>query len=56
MFLDWKKDPVLAPKGGLDIVEALSPDGIRGLVERGKEYAKVLESDGFFEGIAKFEA
>lgn len=40
-------------KGGLDIVEALSPTGIWGLVERGKVYAEVMEQNGTFEGLQK---
>ena len=43
-------------KGGLDIVEALSPEGIFGLVEQGKQYAKVLEDRGKFASLPKKEA
>jgi hypothetical protein len=40
-------------RGGLDIVEALSPDGIYGLLERGKAFGKVLEEQGTFESLSK---
>jgi prepilin-type processing-associated H-X9-DG protein len=51
LFLDWKSDPVMQSKGGLAFVEALSPDGIWGLVEQGKAYAGVAEEQGVFEGL-----
>jgi hypothetical protein len=53
LFLDWSKDPEMQSKGGIDIVEALSPDGIWGLVERGKVYAEIMEQNGTFEGLQK---
>lgn len=53
LFLDWKRDPVMAPKGGLDIVETLSPGSIWGLLEQGKEFARILESDGYFDMLPK---
>jgi hypothetical protein len=53
ILLDWKKDPHMSSKGGLDIVEALSPDGIWGLLERGKLYGKVMEEQGVFDSLKK---
>lgn len=53
IFLDWSKDPDMSSKGGLDIVEALSPEGIYGLIERGKLYGKVLEEQGMFNSLRK---
>ena len=53
IVLDWKKDPCMSSKGGIDIVEALSPDGIWDLLERGKLYGKVMEDQGMFDSIRK---
>ena len=48
LVFDWKDDPLMASKGGLDIVETLSPEGIWGLIEKGKKHAKNLETEGHF--------
>lgn len=53
IILDWSKDPDMTTKGGFDIVEALSPDGIYGLMEQGKRYGKILEDQGAFESLKK---
>lgn len=53
LFIDWKKDPIMNSKGGFDIVEALSPDGIYGLLDQGKVHAKVMESRGCFQNLKK---
>jgi hypothetical protein len=53
LFLDWKEDPILSSKGGLDIVEALSPEGIWGLLNQGKAHAKVMEERGVFASVKK---
>ena len=53
IFLDWQKDPEMQSKGGLDIVEALSPEGIWGLLERGKAYAEIMEAKGTLEALEK---
>jgi hypothetical protein len=55
LFVDWKNDPMMASKGGVDIVEALSPDGIWGLLQRGKYYASKMEEDGHFEGLPRIQ-
>ena len=55
LFLDWKEDPVLSSKGGFDIVEALSPDGIYGLLEYGKTHAKRMEEQGKFSSLEKMQ-
>ena len=55
IILDWSKDPEMSSKGGFDIVEALSPEGIYGLLEQGKRYGKVLEDQGVFESLKKLE-
>lgn len=53
LFLDWKRDPVVSKKGGFDVVEALSPDGIYGLLEQGKIHAKLMENNGDFQNLKK---
>jgi len=53
LILDWQEDPVLSSKGGFDIVEALSPDGIYGLLEYGKTHAKRMEEQGRFASLKK---
>ena len=53
IILDWKEDPEMSSKGGFDIVEALSPEGIYGLLEQGKKYGKVLEDRGVFDNLEK---
>lgn len=53
IILDWKEDPEMSSKGGFDIVEALSPEGIYGLLEKGKKYGKVLEDRGVFDSLKK---
>jgi len=55
VFLDWSRDPEMSSKGGMDIVEALSPDGIYGLMERGKRYGKVMENHGMFDSLKKLK-
>mmetsp|Transcript_12907 Transcript_12907/g.32543 ORF Transcript_12907/g.32543 Transcript_12907/m.32543 type:complete len:324 (-) Transcript_12907:466-1437(-) len=55
VILDWSKDPDMSSKGGIDIVEALSPEGIYGLLERGKRYGQVLEDQGVFESLPKLK-
>lgn len=55
VYLDWSKDPDMISKGGVDIVEALSPEGIYGLLERGKRYGKVLEEQGVFDSLEKLK-
>jgi hypothetical protein len=51
--IDWTKDPVMQSKQGLDFIEALSPDGIYGLLEQGKEYARYMEEQGEFKHLKK---
>lgn len=53
IFLDWSKDPDMSSKGGMDIVDAMSPDGIYGLMERGKRYGKIMEEQGMFNSLKK---
>jgi hypothetical protein len=53
LVMDWRKDPYMQGKGGLDIVEALSYDGIWGLMEQGKNYARVMEEQGDFVCLKK---
>uniref|UniRef100_A0A7S4EEV3 PNPLA domain-containing protein n=1 Tax=Pseudo-nitzschia australis TaxID=44445 RepID=A0A7S4EEV3_9STRA len=53
IFLDWSKDPAMSSKGGINMVEALSPDGIYGLIEQGKLYGKIMEEQGKFESLRK---
>ena len=40
-------------KQGLDFIEALSPDGIYGLLEQGKQYALYMEERGEFKHLQK---
>jgi len=52
--LDWTKDPYMSSKvSGMDFIEALSPDGIRGLMDRGKIYGKIMEDQGIFDSLGK---
>lgn len=51
--LDWRKDEVLKSKRGFDIVEALSPQGIWGLVDQGKSYARDMEQRGGFKHLER---
>jgi len=52
--LDWTKDPYMSSKiSGMDFVEALSPDGIRDLLDRGKKYGKIMEDQGIFDSLNK---
>eukprot|EP00980_Cylindrotheca_fusiformis_P007725 scaffold1638_cov120-Cylindrotheca_fusiformis.AAC.8 len=53
LVFDWTKDKVTGSKSGLDIVEALSPEGIYGLLEQGKSYAKAMEEVGKFSSMKK---
>lgn len=53
LLFNWKEDQRMASKGGLDIVETLSPDGIWGLIRKGKSFAQSLESEGKFEVIPR---
>jgi hypothetical protein len=53
LVFDWTEDAVVGCKGGLDIVEALSPDGIYELLERGKSHAKAMEEVGKFSRLKK---
>ena len=53
IVLDWKRDPEMQSKGGLDFVEALSPDGIYGLLEQGKSYARTMEEQGAFASLSQ---
>ena len=55
LVLDWSKDPEMSSKGGIDIVEALSPKGIYGLMEQGKLYGKVMEDQGMFSSLKKLQ-
>ena len=49
LFLEWDKDPVMQSRGGFDIVKAISPQGIWGLVKQGEKHAATLEEQGHFE-------
>ena len=49
LTIDFKDDPLLQSRKGFDIVEALSPDGIWGLVEQGKRFAIQMEEQGQFQ-------
>ena len=52
IVLDWSIDPVMnESRGFFDFVEALSPDGIWGLIEQGKKHAAILEASGTFNGL-----
>jgi hypothetical protein len=53
LVFDWTEDAVVGSKGWLDIVEAISPDGIYELLERGKSHAKEMEEDGKFSRLKK---
>ena len=55
IVLNWSDDPEMSSKGGFDIVEALSPKGIYGLLEQGKQYGKVLEDQGVFDSLKKLK-
>jgi hypothetical protein len=53
LILDWKDDPEMIGKGGFDIIETLSPDGIYGLIDRGKQFGRLLEESGAFDDVPK---
>lgn len=53
VVMDWHKDPYMQGKGGLEIVGALSYDGIWGLLEQGKAYGRVMEEQGVFDKLKK---
>ena len=54
IILDWTKDPYMSSKkNGMDFVEALSPEGIRGLMNQGKIYGKIMEDQGMFSSLLK---
>lgn len=48
IVLDWSRDPAMRARGGRDLVEALSPDGIYGLLEQGERYGRALDDRGAF--------
>ena len=48
VVLDWSRDPAMRARGGRDIVEALSPDGIYDLMEQGERYGRALDDRGAF--------
>jgi len=51
IWLDWKNDPMLAQKGGLDIVSTLSTAGIWNLIELGRRYAEMEDMKGKFNAL-----
>jgi hypothetical protein len=53
LILDWKDDPEMKERGGLDIIEALSPDGIYDLMERGRKFGRRMEKEGAFDTIPR---
>ena len=53
LTLDWKDDPEMSKRGGFDIVEAISPDGIYDLMERGRKFGRILEEKGAFETLPR---
>ena len=53
LTLDWKDDPEMSERGGFDIVEAISPDGIYDLIERGKRFGRTLEEKGAFNTLPR---
>ena len=53
LTLDWKDDPEMSERGGFDIVEAISPDGIYDLMERGKRFGRILEEKGAFDTLPR---
>jgi hypothetical protein len=53
IVLDFKEDPAMQSRGGFDIVEALSPKGIYGLLDQGKSFAKYMEEKGQFQHLVK---
>jgi hypothetical protein len=53
IILDFTDDPALQSRGGFDIVEALSPKGIYGLLDQGKSFAKYKEEKGQFQHLVK---
>jgi len=55
LAIDWTKDPKMSSKGGIDIVKALSPKGIYGLMEQGKLYGKMMEDQGSFNNLKKLK-
>lgn len=54
ILVNWKNDSQMKSKGGgMDIVEALSPDGIYDLMEKGKRYGKIMDEQGIFDCLPK---
>ncbi len=53
LILGHTQDPSYQSRGMFDIVEALSPDGIWGMLEDGKRYARYMEEQGKFEMLTK---
>lgn len=55
LVLDYNRDPKYQKKGILEFVEAISPDGIWGMLEDGKKYAAIMEEQGAFELFPKID-
>jgi hypothetical protein len=53
LVLDGKDDPFFVNKNPLDFVEALTPEGIYGLLAKGKKYAAGMEEKGLFDNLPK---
>lgn len=53
IIVHHSRDPKYKDRGMFDFVDALSPDGIYGMLEDGKRYAKSLNEAGLLEGIPK---
>jgi len=53
LVLDYNRDPAYQNRGMMDFVTALSPEGIWGMLEDGKKYAKYLEDQGAFDHFRK---
>ena len=53
LMLDYSQDPSLQQKNLLDAVTALSPDGIWGLLEQGRQFARRQDEEGLLAHFSR---
>jgi hypothetical protein len=54
LILGHSQDPNNKSRGLFDIVEAMSPDGVRGMLQDGKRYAQqYMEETGLLAALSK---
>lgn len=47
--VDWKRDPSMANNSWGDFVKLTSKDGVWEMVQRGEQFAQIMEEKGEFE-------